>query len=390
MDYRRTADGALNVSEIGVGTYTVAGVYGKTDFTDFGRVLRAAFDMGVTFFDTAPIYGNAEDLVGEALGDVRRQIVLSTKVSAGAGGELPCSHDNVVASCEHSLRRLKTDYIDLYQIHFDDGKTEVAEIIQALEHLKASGKILAYGIGHVCFERAAEYVGQGAVSTLMGELNVLSTTYYEKMLPLMAAGGPDYVGFSLTGRGILSGKLTGRQDLEAKDIRHMDAVFRGEKLRSALRISKMLESIAGRIGATGTQVAIRWALSRPGVVTGLVGPSSTEHLEENIKACELTIPKHEADELETFLEQEHEELAKRLRVEILDVLAERTADLDAMNLLIYAIEGLAELQLAPEDELVSHVKTILGMMRQGVPDVEVLNAIRQDLGNLVGPAGGTD
>jgi aryl-alcohol dehydrogenase-like predicted oxidoreductase len=369
----------LQTSEVGMGMYALAGVYGQKDLDEFRRVLRRAFDLGVTFFDTAPIYGDAEEITGEILADVRQEVVLSTKIAACLKGELSCSFDHVIASCEQSLARLKTDYIDLLQIHFDDGRTPAEEVIRAFEHLRNAGKIRAYGIGHVTPARAREYADAGNISTIMGELNATSRKYYFKMLPVVRAGGAGYIGFSTLGRGILTGAVESREGLAADDIRQIDAVFAGERLKSALRIRDKLAGIADRLGATPVQVAIRWVLAQDSVVTALVGPSTVRHLEEDAGAIEVDIPEPLLSELDGYLVEEETGLADTLKAEIVSILTKEIADSAAARDLIYAIEGLAELDLAPEHELVGHIRTVLGIMMGGQDDMSSLEPVRKDL-----------
>lgn len=379
MEYRRTKDKAVTVSVIGMGTYAASGVYGPKDVGDFKRVLRRAYDLGVTLFDTAPVYGDAETLLGEVLGDVRSKVVISTKVAAGFGDELSCSPDHVVASCEASLEQLNTDHIDLYQIHFDDGKTPAEAVIGAFESLKESGKIMAYGIGHVSSERAREYVELGNVSTIMGELNAVSRKYHCKMLPLLRSGTAGYIGFSLTGRGVLTGAIEGREGMSKHDIRHMDAVFAGERLRSALRIRDRLAELGRQLGASPVQVAIGWALAGEGVLTGLIGPSTVEHLEEDLGGADLDIPPSLMGGFDAFLAEEEVRLDDALRVEVTSILSQEIREVDASSSLIYAIEGLADLDLVPEEELVPRIGTVIKLIRTGSGDVSSLEVIRKDL-----------
>lgn len=383
MKYRSTSDNVLEISEIGLGTYALAGVYGEKDASEFERILRKAVDLGVTFFDTAPVYGMGEEILGKAIRPVRDRIVLSTKVAASLGGERSCSFESVVGSCEASLKQLKTDHIDLYQIHFDDGATPTAEVVRAFEHLKARGKIRAYGIGHVGYGRAAEYLKTGQVSTLMGELNAASRKYYLKMLPLMRSGGPGYIGFSLTARGILTGAYEGRNGLSEGDIRQMDAVFYGERAKSALRIRDKLGVVGRDLGASPAQVAIRWALEQGGVVTGLVGPSTPEHLEEDIAASDLVLSEVDVAELDRFIAAEDERLAGCLLDEIKGILASKVGHAGAAGQLVYALEGLAELDLADEGELVGHMRSIFGAIKAGGEGVSSLEAVRKALAKYV-------
>jgi aryl-alcohol dehydrogenase-like predicted oxidoreductase len=382
VDYRDTPDKTLRVSAIGIGTYALAGVYGEKDVDEFKAVLRGAFERGVTLFDTAPVYGNAEDVIGDVLADVRQDVVLSTKVAACLE-RLSCSFDNVVASCEESLKQLRTDYIDLYQIHFDDGSTPTEEVVRALDDLKTSGKIRAYGIGHVSPERAGEYVENGSITTIMGELNAVSGSYYGKMLPLVRRMGGGYIGFSLTARGVLTGAVGGRDALSEQDIRQIDPVFAGERLRSALRVRDRLVQIGAELNATSAQVAIGWALTREGVLSGLVGPSTVVHLDEDLAACDLEIPDSVLAAFDAFLEEEAGRLKRSLTLEVRSILENRITDRREMPRLIYAIEGLADLGLAPEKDLLTHIRSVMKTMKSGDPDISLLDRVRQDLSHYL-------
>lgn len=382
VNYRDTPDKTLRVSEVGIGTYALAGVYGEKDLDEFKAVLRGAFERGVTLFDTSPVYGNAEDVIGDVLAHVRQDVVLSTKVAARLE-RLSCSFDNVVASCEESLKRLKTDYIDLYQIHFDDGRTPTEEVVRALDHLKTSGKIRAYGIGHVSPERAGQYMEGGSITTIMGELNAVSRSYYGKMLPLVRRMGGGYIGFSLTARGILSGALGGRDAFSEQDIRQIDAVFAGERFRSARRVRDRLAQIGTELNATPAQVAIGWALTREGVLTGLVGPSTVAHLDEDLAASDLEIPDSVLAAFDAFLDEEAERLKRSLTLEVRSILENRITDSKELPRLIYAIEGLADLGLAPEKDLLTHIRSVMKTMKSGDADVPLLDRVRQDLSHYL-------
>jgi aryl-alcohol dehydrogenase-like predicted oxidoreductase len=379
MQYRKTRDGLLEVSAIGIGTYACAGVYGRKDAGTVREVLRAAHDRGVTMFDTGPGYGEAEVVLGEALGHVRAGVVMSTKIPACLG-DIACSYANIMEACDRSLERLGTDYIDLYQIHFDDGVTPVDEVNKAFEDLKAGGKIRAYGIGHVSRERAEEYIDKGSPSTVMGELNAVSRGYYARMLPLLRKTGAGYIGFSLTGRGMLTDSPPAREGLTPDDIRQMDAVFAGERRRSALRVRDEFGSVGRDLGATSTQVAIAWAIAKEGVLTGLVGPSTPDHLEEDLRAAELKLDEAAMNHLDGCLGEEAGRLATRLRDEVVGILESDITDTESgASRLIYAMEGLAELDLAMEEDLVSLMGKVIKIMKSAEGGLSALDAIRRDL-----------
>jgi aryl-alcohol dehydrogenase-like predicted oxidoreductase len=379
MEYRRTADRLLEVSVIGIGTYAVAGVYGRREPGALGEVLRAAYDQGINFFDTAPGYGGAEGLVGKVLKDIRQKVVISTKVPARLGG-LSCSYDTITLGCEGSLESLRTDYIDLYQLHFDDGKTPVGEVVRAFEDLKARGKIRAYGIGHVSSERIAEYLDKGTPSTVMGELNAVSRSYYLKMLPLLRGRGASYIGFSLTGRGMLTEVSVDRHDLSPGDIRQIDPVFAGERCRSGLRIRDEFRKVGCDLGAATVQVAIAWAVSQQGVLTGLVGPSTIDHIDEDVRGAHVELDASTRAHLDSFLEEETLRLAGDLAEEVRSILSkEITGAEEGASSLIYAMEALADLRLADDEDLVSKMGSVMKIKKSGQGDLAALDAIRKDL-----------
>lgn len=379
MEYRKTRDGLLEVSAVGMGTYAYSGVYGRKDPGAMKQVMRAAYDRGVTMFDTAPTYGEAEAAVGEVLRDVRAHVVISTKVPAEVEG-LSCSYESITGACETSLKRIGTDYIDLYQIHFDDGVSPVEEVIKAFEDLRASGKIRAYGIGHVSRDRAGEYVYKGSPSTVMGELSAVSRNYYLDMLPLLRESEVGYIGFSLSGRGMLTGAMVERENLTPGDIRQMDAVFAGEKRKSGLRIREEFRSVGSDLGATTAAVAIAWAMSREGLLTGLIGPSSLEHLEEDLRGADLQLDESARNRLDDFLNQEGARLAKDLNAEVLSILDRHVTDTErGASDLIYAMEGLADLDLVRQEDLVSSMGKVIKIMKSGEGGLSALDAIRRDL-----------
>ena len=150
MEYRTHRNETL--SEIGVGCYALSGAYGKVDPEQFDGMLRRAYELGVTVFDTADVYGPAEEVLGQAVASCRDQVWIATKVGGRADATPDCSAEHVIASCEASLHRLRTDHIDLYQVHFDDPGTPVEETVETLERLRSEGKIRHYGVG-TCLPR---------------------------------------------------------------------------------------------------------------------------------------------------------------------------------------------------------------------------------------------
>ena len=132
-----------------MGTYSLSGVYGSKDIEKFRRMIKRAFKLGANFFDTAEGYGDAEKILGETVESFREEIIIATKVGIRKGFEPNLSRKYVLKACDRSLKRLKTDYIDLYQVHFNDPVTPIGEVVKTLEELVDMGKIRYYGIGHL-------------------------------------------------------------------------------------------------------------------------------------------------------------------------------------------------------------------------------------------------
>lgn len=382
MRRRKTLNNDFETSEIGIGTYSLSGVYGRVDVDSVREALKRAFELGITFFDTGPGYGDAEKILGEVIREFRNDILISTKVAGGMAQE-PLAHDSIIASCDRSLENLGVDCIDLYAIHFDDGKTPVEEVIRAFEDLRSAGKIRFCGLGHIFAERAAAFLDKGSFSTVMGELSAVSSGYYGRMLPLLRSSGAGYLGFSVTGRGLLSGSVSGRSGLDEGDIRHIDALFAGERLKSALGIAEKMAETAREIGATSTQVAIRWALNRDEVVCAVCGPSSVEHVEENAGASGLRGDTDIFRALEESVEEESAILAEKLREEIESVLKTPSLGMNDIPRLVYVAENMGELGIVSDVDLIPAFKRLLGLMKGQDCEDSAVNQIREDLAGLL-------
>jgi len=185
VEYREH-DG-FRISEVGLGCYALSGAYGTKDVEEFKRTLRRAYELGVNFFDVAEAYGDAEQLLGEAVKPFRKEVYIATKVGICRGLKPDLSRAYIERACEESLERLQTDYIDFYQVHFDDPDTPVEGTVGALEGLTSAGKIRRYGLGHLPVERVERYFELGKVFSVMVELSAVAWEARERLLPLCRA-----------------------------------------------------------------------------------------------------------------------------------------------------------------------------------------------------------
>ncbi|HEV56626.1 MAG TPA: aldo/keto reductase [Phycisphaerales bacterium] len=349
MEYRTYRGERL--SEVGLGCYGVGGAYGAKDPDQFVGLFRRAVELGVTFFDTADVYGPGEQVLGRALAPFRDRVWIATKVGASEGGKPDCSRAHIVAACEQSLRRLGVEQIDLYQIHFDDPQTPVAETVGALDELAAAGKIRYYGVGHLSPGRVAEYLVAGHVFSMLIELSAVARGALERTAPLCRAHGVGLIAFSVTGRGLLTGAIGPDTAFGADDIRRLDPLFQRARRASGLRIAGEMRKLGERYGKSPVQVAIAWVLAHPNVVCALTGPSTVVHLEENLGGSGWTIHADDLAALDCLLKAEDERLRREQVAELCAILEGEPLPEQAFTDLVYVLETLVELGLAEEQQV---------------------------------------
>jgi aryl-alcohol dehydrogenase-like predicted oxidoreductase len=341
------------ISEIGVGCYAVGGVYGEKDNHEFKRMLVRAYDLGVNFFDTAAIYGDGERILGEAVKPFRQEIYLATKVTPLEKGQTRLDYRALNSACEHSLKALQTDFIDLYQVHFDDPITPVAETVASLEKLVDQGKIRSYGVCHLSEERIEEYCRAGDIFSVLMELNAATPQARESLLPLCLKYNVAAIAFSVTGRGILTGKISGEDRFEKGDIRQIDPLFQRERKEYALHIADYLTELGEDYNKSAVQMAIAWVLAQPGIVCALTGSSRIDHLEENVAASGWEIDTQDLDAFEKFLEDVTQRLASDQEESINRILNSSLPDeaSQAFIDLLYVIETSLQMGLVQESQI---------------------------------------
>lgn len=376
----------MKISEIGIGCYALTGVYGTKDPEEFARMLRRAVELGVTFFDTAEAYGDAERFLGEILHDCRHEMVLATKVGIREGLKPDLSPEYVTHACEESLTQLQTETIDLYQVHFDDPDTPVEETVGALERLVAGGKIRHYGLGHLPAERIAQYCEHGKPFSILMELSAVARHSRKEMLPLCAAHETGAIAFSATGRGILTGRFRTGQTFGSKDIRSVDPLFQRERFESALRTAERLGELGHRHGKTMVEAAVAWVLAQAHVLCALTGPSTVAHLEENLGGTGWSMTEADSRELERLFECEDAWLAEEQEKSVRGILSENaiTDPSSAFVDLVYAIETSIELGMTSVTDVVPLFRELYGMRGQlDVSSVEKLADLRGRLRHLI-------
>ncbi len=373
----------LKVSQIGVGCYGLSGAYGAKDRAELARVLRRAGELGVTFFDTASAYGDAEEFLGNVIRDFRDDVCLATKVGlAGQGATSDLSPQAIRASCELSLKRLGTDYIDLYQVHYDDPHAAVGEVVGAFESLKAAGKIRAWGVSHLPPDRVREYCTVGRPFSVMMELSAAARDAVRTRLPICKECGAVAIAFSVTARGLLTGAIKRGHTFEPGDIRSYDPLFQREQFESGLRVAARLAALAERHSKTPAQVGIAWALSQPQVVCALTGPSAVSHLEENLGAADWRLPQDDLDDLRAVLDSEDHWLAQEQLKSVCAILeGELSPDIEKTFAdLVYVLETAVALSALTEEVVVPMFGGLVAAREKcGSPGLDDMTRLRQQL-----------
>ena len=298
MEYRRLGSSGLKVSEIGLGSWLTYGVGVEAEVAK--QCVAKAHDLGVNFFDTANVYGlgAAERVMGEALaGYGRDSYVLATKVyfPMGTGpNDGGLSRKHVLEQCDASLRRLGTDYIDLYQCHRYDDETPLDETIRALDDLVRQGKILYVGVSEWTADQIADALaiadesGFDRIISNQPEYSMLQRRIEAEVIPLCASEGVGQVVFSPLAQGVLTGKYTRGQappdDSRAASNR-MGAFIRHFLADEVLVAVDRLRAVADQAGMTVAQLALAWVLREPNVAAAIIGASRPSQLEENCAAA---------------------------------------------------------------------------------------------------------
>jgi aryl-alcohol dehydrogenase-like predicted oxidoreductase len=305
MQYAKLGATGIRVSRICLGTMT----YGSSRWRPWvldeeasRPLIKQAIEAGINFFDTANMYslGASEEVLGRALHDFgpgREQLVIATKVFYPMGGgpnDRGLSRKHIMAAIDASLRRLGTDYVDLYQIHRFDLETPIEETLEALHDVVRAGKARYLGASSMAawqFAKllfTAEANGWTRFVTMQNHYNLIYREEEREMIPLCLDQGIGVVPWSPLARGLLAGK--GRPKTVRTETDSYGHQLYGEQINAAdARVIDRLEALAGEAGVAPAQMALAWLLQKPGVVAPIVGASKAHHLEQAISALELRV-----------------------------------------------------------------------------------------------------
>jgi aryl-alcohol dehydrogenase-like predicted oxidoreductase len=325
MSFTKLGNAGLEVSEICFGAWAIGGwMWGGTDEAAALRALEAAIDTGVTSIDTAAVYGFglSEEIVGKAIQGKRDKVQILTKyglrwddtrgdfffASKNNEGKPVNIHafggkDSIILECENSLRRLKTDYIDLYQQHWPDPVTPVEESMEAIEQLIQQGKIRAAGGSNYTVEdmaRAGTVVPQASNQVAY---SMVKRGIEEEIVPFCIENNIGIVVYSPMQRGILSGKIKPGHIFKPGDSRPDTPFYKPENVKRINDFLDRIKPVADGKSVNLAQLVLRWTLQRPGVSTVLAGIRNEEQLRENAVAMEFELSQEDMDTINKHLEE---------------------------------------------------------------------------------------
>jgi aryl-alcohol dehydrogenase-like predicted oxidoreductase len=303
--------GSLEVSALGMGCQNFAGMYGPPpDRQEAVRIIRAAYDRGVTFFDVAEVYGPflGEEITGEALAPMRDQVVIATKfgfdITPEGQVQGVTSHpDRVKQVTEQSLRRLKTDYIDLQYQHRVDPKVPIEEVAGAVQELIREGKVRHFGLSAAGGATIRRAHAVQPITAVQNEYSVWTRDPEQEVLPACEELGIGFVPWSPLGMGYLTGTVTPFMVHGPADLRATLPRFTPEARRANWPVVELLQRVGARHQATPGQIALAWLLARKPWIVPIPGPTTREHMDENTDALQVQLAAADIQEIEAGFAQ---------------------------------------------------------------------------------------
>lgn len=316
MEYRKIGKSDLELSTVTFGAWAAGGwMWGGTESSDAVKAILASYDLGVTSIDTAPIYGQgtSEEIVGKAIKELPRdKVQVLTKYGLrwdskqgefyfqsknNQGQDIAiykyAGKESVIEECENSLRRLGTDYIDLYQIHWADPTTPIQETMEAVDQLIKDGKVRCAGVCNYDAAQVAEATKYVDIVSDQVPYSMLKRGNEKELVPYVIAHNQSILAYSPMERGILTGKMKPGHKFEAGDHRAELPYYQPENLKRINAFLAKIKPLADEKGATLAQIVIRWTVEQPGITIALVGARNAEQAIQNARAMDIVLTTEE-------------------------------------------------------------------------------------------------
>jgi aryl-alcohol dehydrogenase-like predicted oxidoreductase len=312
MKKRKLGKSGLEVSAIGLGCMGMSFGYGPPkDKQEMISLLRAAVERGVTFFDTAEVYGPFanEELVGEGLAPFRKQVVIATKFgfkldpNSGRSTGVDSRPEHVKEVAEASLKRLRTDVIDLFYQHRVDPEVPIEDVAGAVKELIEQGKVKHFGLSEAGVQTIRRAHAIQPVTALQNEYSLWWRRPEEEVLPVLEELGIGFVPFSPLGRGFLTGKMNENTTFDSSDLRNTLPRFTPEARKANQALVDLLGEMAKRKNATPAQIALAWLLEQRPWIVPIPGTTKLKRLGENVEAVEVELTGDDLREIETAASQ---------------------------------------------------------------------------------------
>ena len=308
MKKRRLGAGGPEVSAIGLGCMGMSEFYGATDEQESIATIHHALDRGVTFLDTADMYGSGrnEELVGRAIRDRRGEVFLATKFGnvRGPNGEfggVRGDPDYVRQACDASLKRLGVEQIDLYYQHRVDVNVPIEDTVGAMSELVQAGKVRFLGLSEAAPETIRKAHATHPITAVQTELSLWSRDAEADVLPTVRHLGIGYVAYSPLGRGFLTGQITSPEDFPEDDFRRFHPRFTGENFEKNIALVREVEAMAKEKDCTTAQLALAWVLAKGDDIVPIPGTKRRKYLDENIAALEVELSADDLNRLDEIL-----------------------------------------------------------------------------------------
>lgn len=306
LPLRKLGQQGLEVTALGLGCMGMSWLYGTPDQLESVRTLKRAIAFGINFFDTAEVYGpyDNEELLGEVLRGRRDDVIIATKFGFDISMREVIGVDshprNIKRACEDSLKRLDTDYIDLFYQHRVDPGIPIEEVAGTMGELVEQGKVRYIGLSEASAENIRKAHRTFPLTCVQSEYSLWERSVEERVLPTLRELGIGFVPYSPLGRGFLAGQIKNVDQFEASDYRRNDPRYQGDNFSKNLKIVSEVKHLARRYEASPAQMALAWLLQKGQDIVPIPGTKKVKYLEENVEAVELELSVEDLEELDAI------------------------------------------------------------------------------------------